>query len=95
MEENDPQRYCELMTYTDTGRPTPPGHPSAPHTWKLDVKGRVDCFVLDVDFDEGWGGHNGPGCTVCNLSFCEHCHNWWATPCLPSSITGPSNLTAN
>lgn len=44
------------------------------HTWELTESGRVDQFALDVDFIEGWGGHNGPHCTVCNEYFCEHCH---------------------
>ena len=59
----------------------PEGHPSAPHKWELDDRGRVNLFALDEDFTEGWGGHNGPRCTVCGLTFCEHCHDYWATPC--------------
>lgn len=47
------------------------------HDWELDEKGRVDEFVLDLDY------HNGPMCKRCGWSFCEHCNpEGWKTPCV-------------
>lgn len=39
------------------------------HIWRLNEHGEVDCWVVDEGF------HNGPGCSVCHFSFCEHCFN--------------------
>lgn len=40
---------------------------TAGHTLKRDKDGRVDSWVMSYDI------HNGPGCTVCGDSWCEHC----------------------
>jgi hypothetical protein len=37
------------------------------HQWRLDERGDVDDFGLDVDY------HNGPVCVSCGYSFCQHC----------------------
>ena len=37
------------------------------HTPVLDEDGKIDWFVCDG------GYHNGPGCSVCLKSWCEHC----------------------
>jgi hypothetical protein len=39
----------------------------AGHVLKLDEDGAVDEFVCDA------GYHNGPGCSVCGESWCQHC----------------------
>lgn len=41
------------------------------HTWQLTEAGHVDTFALDYEGETM--GHNGPHCTVCDESFCEHC----------------------
>lgn len=40
---------------------------AAGHVLKLDGDGDIDSFALSYDF------HNGPGCSVCGASWCEHC----------------------
>ncbi len=51
----------------------------AEHTWKR-AGGEVDQFALDFEFDGT--GHNGPQCSVCELSFCMHCApEGWTIPC--------------
>ncbi len=42
---------------------------AAGHTPKLDEDGELDMFTLDYDH------HNGPGCTACGQTWCEHCRN--------------------
>ncbi len=37
------------------------------HTWALNTWGGVDIFAFYED------DHNGPVCTYCGYSFCEHC----------------------
>lgn len=37
------------------------------HIWETDDEGEVDMFALSVNF------HNGPRCSACEYSFCEHC----------------------
>lgn len=52
----------------------------AEHEWKRYESGEVDIFAHEVDV-EGVG-HNGPRCTVCDLSFCEHCQpDAWQFEC--------------
>ena len=38
------------------------------HTWITDSTGNIDIFMYD-------NGHycNGPQCSVCGYSFCQHC----------------------
>ena len=43
------------------------------HTLRRETDETVDAFYLDYDDPEGWGGHNGPGCTKCEETWCEHC----------------------
>ena len=47
----------------------------AKHVWATDDNGEVDHFGMDYGF------HNGPSCTVCGHSFCEHCADDWETEC--------------
>lgn len=37
------------------------------HTPRMNDDGSVDIFVTDV------GHHNGPGCSVCRDTWCQHC----------------------
>ena len=37
------------------------------HSWRRDESGAIDEFGLDVEY------HNGPICTICGFSFCQHC----------------------
>lgn len=47
------------------------------HTWAKDSSGRIDHFAYDCGF------HNGPCCTRCGNSFCEHCYpEGWNEPCV-------------
>jgi hypothetical protein len=46
---------------------------SSEHSWKKDEHGDIDELALEVDDPEGFGGHNGPECTVCGFSECIHC----------------------
>lgn len=39
------------------------------HVWAKDEDGNVDHFAMDAEMDF----HNGPVCTKCGYSFCEHC----------------------
>lgn len=48
---------------------------AAGHVLKLDEDGAVDEFALSVE------GHNGPGCSVCGESWCQHCENANIAPC--------------
>lgn len=43
------------------------------HQPRLEESGEIDHFVVDFDDYESGGGHNGPGCSRCDFSFCEHC----------------------
>lgn len=38
------------------------------HRWQLNEYGEVDIWALD------YGYHNGPKCTRCGRTFCQHCH---------------------
>lgn len=40
------------------------------HIWKSDGYGAIDLFVMDTV------GHNGPGCTRCDLTYCHHCETF-------------------
>ncbi|WP_341719961.1 hypothetical protein QQG74_09745 [Micromonospora sp. FIMYZ51] len=42
------------------------------HQWQTDTSGRPDNFVMDSG-DASGRTHNGPRCTVCGFTFCEHC----------------------
>lgn len=44
------------------------------HTWIQD-DGRVDFMALDVEH------HNGPMCSVCYHSYCEHCEDGPSQDC--------------
>lgn len=37
------------------------------HAWQLDEDGEIDDFAYDGD------EHNGPRCTLCDESYCQHC----------------------
>jgi hypothetical protein len=41
------------------------------HHWKMLPAGGFDRWVMEIP-DVGTE-HNGPGCTVCGYTFCEHC----------------------
>ena len=40
------------------------------HDWIRDKNGEIDMWQLDVGF------HNGPACSRCGHSFCEHCETF-------------------
>jgi hypothetical protein len=42
---------------------------AAGHKLRRDEDGDIDFFVMDI------GYHNGPGCTECGHSWCEHCED--------------------
>lgn len=43
----------------------------AHHQWKTLASGEIDHWVVEIP-DVGTE-HNGPECSVCGFSFCEHC----------------------
>ena len=57
----------------------PPTHPyyiaieAAGHKLIRKDDGEVDEFRLDIDFVEGFGGHNGPECSLCGETWCVWC----------------------
>ncbi len=64
--------------------------PVRPHTWQLDRQGNVDALAVNYEDSDGQG-HNGPLCTVCDWSFCEHCFpEEWHSEC-----DGPSEAGSN
>lgn len=73
----------------DVGGPCPEGNLTSPHQWKLTPEGNVDTFAIEWKEPEGFIRHNGPACEVCGLAFCEHCHDWWATPCPSDTLDLP------
>jgi hypothetical protein len=40
--------------------------PDRAHVWRAE-DGDIDVFVMES------GYHNGPGCSVCDFTFCHHC----------------------
>lgn len=45
----------------------------AGHKLVRDADGEVDDWQLDVDDLEGFGGHNGPRCSLCDEMWCVYC----------------------
>lgn len=54
----------EMQQWTDAMR-------ARGHVPRLDDKGNLDIFVLDVEMS--FMGHNGPGCARCDWKCCWHC----------------------
>jgi hypothetical protein len=56
------------------------------HTWETDGNGKINVFALDA------GYHNGPRCTSCGYSFCEHCQAGRPIEACPrpTPTTGPT-----
>ena len=53
------------------------------HEFYLDEYGGVDIFFEEYDH------HNGPGCALCNNSWCHHCEpEVYTEPC-PVAVTQP------
>jgi hypothetical protein len=60
----------------------------AEHDWMRDKNGKIDTWAWDAGF------HNGPMCTRCFHSECEHCNPKWETepeePCVVDEDVCPS-----
>jgi hypothetical protein len=60
----------------------------AEHGWMHDKNGKIDTWAWDAGF------HNGPMCTRCFHSECEHCNPKWETepeePCVVDEDVCPS-----
>ena len=50
------------------------------HLWRRDNNGEIDLWAFEYEY------HNGPVCTRCHHSECEHCNEDWETnptePCV-------------
>jgi hypothetical protein len=66
------------MTDNTMGRKYHEKLESMGHKLIRDENGDIDDFRLDVDSEEGFGGHNGPQCELCGDMWCIWClsANW-------------------
>lgn len=53
------------------------------HEWILDEDGEIDMWQLESGF------HNGPACSRCGYSYCEHCH--YNSDIHPLCVINPEN----
>ena len=53
------------------------------HEFYLDEWGGVDIFFMESDY------HNGPGCSLCDDSWCHHCEPEVYTETCPVATTQP------
>lgn len=59
------------------------------HSPILDEDGELDCWVMEFDI------HNGPGCSICGDSWCEHCtkpEEIGACDCIEGAIARPAEM---
>lgn len=59
------------------------------HQWILNKDGEIDNFIHNTGF------HNGPECSLCGYSRCEHCHNVYEDESCDGGIAERKRIAIN